>query len=121
WPIGGGSTVRGMWRWMSHTSTLIIGQMTMRAESGNWSGGRSMMAEYARRSFGVGAMEIIMDESAEVAELTAGLSVVGYPREWSNTTMFGGARPCALSDLPHFQSFSFGDPAAFIRAWFGKQ
>jgi hypothetical protein len=38
---------------MSHTSTLTMGHTTMRAPPGSFSGGRSTMAEYGRRSEGI--------------------------------------------------------------------
>src|SRR6476620_10479836 len=51
-PAGGVSTVRGMVSFGSHSSTLTITHTAMRAPPGSFSGGRSVMAEYAMRSVG---------------------------------------------------------------------
>src|SRR3954466_5424204 len=44
-PAGGVSTVRGMVSLESHSSTLTITQIAIRAPPGNFSGGRSVIAE----------------------------------------------------------------------------
>jgi hypothetical protein len=44
-PAGGVSTVRGIGCVGSHSSTLTMNHITMRAPSGSLSGGRSPMAE----------------------------------------------------------------------------
>ena len=44
-PAGGVSTVRGMVSFGSHSSTLTITQIAMRAPPGSFSAGRSAMAE----------------------------------------------------------------------------
>ena len=51
-PAGGVSTVRGIGCFGSHSSTLTMTHTASRASSGNLSGGRSAMAEYATRSVG---------------------------------------------------------------------
>ena len=44
-PAGGVSTVRGITSFGSHSSTLTITQIAMRAPPGNFSAGRSVIAE----------------------------------------------------------------------------
>ena len=44
-PPGGGSTVRGIGPWISHSSTLTMVHTTTRADFGRRSVGRSMIAE----------------------------------------------------------------------------
>src|SRR6058998_636664 len=51
-PAGGGRTVRGMVSRGFHSSTLIMTQTTSRPLAGNARRGRSLMAEYSRRSIG---------------------------------------------------------------------
>src|ERR1700741_933721 len=51
-PVGATSTVRGIARAMSHTSTFTTDQITRRSPPGNCSFGRSTIAEYFARSQG---------------------------------------------------------------------
>src|SRR5579871_624707 len=51
-PVGAGNTCRAMGLEMSQTSRLTMVQTIMRAPPGNFSGGRSTMAEYSVRSRG---------------------------------------------------------------------
>src|SRR5580692_3687512 len=51
-PVGAGSTWRAIGLEMSQTSRLTMVQTIMRAPPGNFSGGRSTMAEYSVRSRG---------------------------------------------------------------------
>ena len=44
-PMGGGSTVRGIGRAISQSSTLAMNHTAMRLPSGSFSGGRSTIAE----------------------------------------------------------------------------
>ena len=45
WPMGGGSTVRGIGRSMPQSSTFTMVHTAMRAPSGNLNGARSAIAE----------------------------------------------------------------------------
>src|SRR6185437_14088023 len=51
-PVGAGSTCRAIGLEISQTSRLTMVQTIMRAPPGNFSGGRSTMAEYSERSRG---------------------------------------------------------------------
>ena len=87
-PPGGGETMRGMARAMSHSSILTTGQTTMRAPPGSLSGGRSTMAENGRRSFGRRARASSSDGLGTLIE---------YPQEWQRQSRGACRSRCGWS------------------------
>src|ERR1700733_3133995 len=67
WPDGAGIAVLGIGREMSHTSRLTIVHMITLPPSGGFRGGRSTIAEYGLRSWGVMAPSWVSSPGPEAA------------------------------------------------------